>query len=285
VTDNVARRTVARDLDVSIRASARSPWLAKTVDGLLAPPFRRDRVLAPDAVAAALDALAAATPLSPEQSKALGEARAGRYATVLGAIPAGTDLASSFLRGLSMMALGENLEPAANQFREAIRFGSDFMPAAVYLGACFAAGGRDREAMAAWQLVGATDAASPLTNELLADAMMRTDRHQAALEMLMEAHDRWPDEAGLSRRLAAAQIETGQRDEALATLDALVAKKPDDLEGLFLAMYLVAGEATKEDAASAGGQKLARYARAYLDAQGPYRAIVEQWVEETKVPD
>jgi thioredoxin-like negative regulator of GroEL len=180
------------------------------------------------------------------------------------------------------MALSENLEPAAGQFREALRFSSDFMPATVYLGACLAANGRDREAMAAWQLAGATETATPLASELLSDALMRAKNHSAALDILTDARTRWPDEPALARRIAVAQIAAGQRDEGLATLEALLAKRGDDLDALFLAIYVLASD-ERRPLEAAASDRLARHARAYVDAQGPYRAIVEQWLEEVAI--
>ena len=61
-------------------------------------------------------------------------------------------LSITMARGIARLRRGD-LEPAAAAFRVAIKLASDFPPAAVYLGACYAAGGRDREAAGAWQLV------------------------------------------------------------------------------------------------------------------------------------
>ena len=60
--------------------------------------------------------------------------------------PAGS-LSASFLKGLALLGRNE-LEAAAQEFREALRIADDFLPAAFYLGACYAAGGRDSEAVA-----------------------------------------------------------------------------------------------------------------------------------------
>jgi tetratricopeptide (TPR) repeat protein len=279
-TDNVARRTAARELDVTIRATPGSLWLAKTIEGVLAPPFQRDQVLSADAVGPALDALALAAPVAASLRDALSDARGGRWAAVLGAVPAGTNLASSFLRGLALLALSDNLESAAHQFRDALRFSSDFMPATFYLGACYAANGRDREAVAAWQLVSAAGAATPFTAGLLADALMRLEDPAGALDILQEAGSQWPHEPGLDRRTAAAQVKAGRRDESLATLDALVARQRDDVGGLFLAIYLLADGPPGRTLRPADRDKLDRYARAYLAVPGPHRAIVSQWLEE-----
>ena len=281
VTDNVARRTISRELDVFVRATDDSLWLRKTVDDLLAPSFRRSQVLSPSAVAAALDELAGYEPIASTLTPAVAAARDGRHAAVLGMVPAGTDVASSFLRGLALMSLGENLDPAAREFREALRHGSDFMPATLYLGACLAANGRDREAMAAWQLVTATDTPSPAASELLADAFLRARQPQKAVEVLTEASARWADEPGIERRLAAAHMMAGQRDEALAALERLLGRRPDDLDALFLASYLLkpeGGGAPPVD--PAGAEKLRRYARTYLTAGGPHQAMVEQWLND-----
>jgi tetratricopeptide (TPR) repeat protein len=280
VTDNVARRTVTRELAVTVRATPQSLWLLKTVDGLIAPPFRRSQVLSAGAVTEALDELADLQTLTPAQSKAAADAREGRYAAVLGAMPAPADLASSFLRGLALMALNDNLEAAAGQFREALRFSSEFMPATVYLGACLAANGRDREAMAAWQLASAADTPTPLATELLADALMRTGNHESALDLLTEASTRWKDAPGIARRIAAVQVKAGRREEALVALDTVIEADAGDLDSLFLAIYLLAGGQPPASLTAAEREKLARYARTYVEATGPYRAIVEQWIAD-----
>src|SRR2546430_9007303 len=54
-----------------------------------------------------------------------------------------------FLGGLALLEKGE-LEPAAAKFRTALKLDSEFLPAAFYLGACYAAGGRGRGAAGAW---------------------------------------------------------------------------------------------------------------------------------------
>ena len=61
-------------------------------------------------------------------------------------------LSTTMARGITRLRRGD-LESAATAFRTAIKLASDFPPAAIYLGACYAAGGRDREAAGAWQLV------------------------------------------------------------------------------------------------------------------------------------
>ena len=51
----------------------------------------------------------------------------------------------AFLNGLSLLSQ-KRLDPAAASFKSAMNLAPDFYPAMVYLGACYAAGGKDKEA-------------------------------------------------------------------------------------------------------------------------------------------
>ena len=104
---------------------------------------------------------------------AIADAKAGRFDEAAEAsVKAGGSerLASVFLNGLALYARGQ-LEAAAGQFREALRLDSEFFPAAFYLGSCYAAGGRDREAAGAWQTSLVTEGDAPFVYTLLGDAL------------------------------------------------------------------------------------------------------------------
>jgi VWFA-related protein len=266
---------------VAAATSASSPILTA-----VAGPFRRDRVLAPSVVGYFLDRLftpdtaATATALRP----AIEDAKAGRFEAAAAALdrldPAlAGQLAPTFLRGLTLLAQGR-LEDAASRFREAIRLSSEFFPAVFYLGACYAEGGRDREAAGAWQTALVTESESPFVYTLLGEALLRLDEGLSALEIAREARQQWPEDDEVLALEAAALAALGQGRDAIAILDGVVQRHPDDHARLFLAMRVIyetvaSGRSIgtpEEDRA-----RFTRYAKAYITAHGPQTAIVEQW--------
>lgn len=248
--------------------------------------FRRDSVLAPHVMEFFLDRLfTAETAASAASLRGVtGAARAGQFDAVAAQLDGldpkvAAELAPTFLRGLVLLARGE-LEAAAGQFREAIRLDSGFFPAAFYLGACYAAGGRDREAVGAWQTALVTEDDAPFVFTLVGDALLRLGDAGRATDILREAATLWPDNDEVRVRLGMAFAMGGFAPEALATLDPYLERHPDDHERLFFAMRLLyersaAGRAVgtlDEDRA-----RLARYARAYAATGGPQQALVEEW--------
>ena len=242
-------------------------------------PFAREQVLTPEIVGFALTRAAPgdATGVPPEVAS---HARAGRLADALEAArSAGHALAAAFLQGLSLFA-GGDLEGAAVKFREALRLDSEFFPAAFYLGSCYAAGGREREAAAAWQTSMATDdSGAPFIHALLADSLLRQREIERALDILREGMVRWPDDPVLQVRFAQALAMDARAAEALEALDSYLAAHPQDTDRLFLAMHLVY-EATGGQPLVSKAEDLARfdrYAAAYSAAGGRQQALVDQW--------
>lgn len=287
VTDRKAAKTVSTSVMFSVVASARSLWVGKTVSGLLAPSFRREDVLSSDAVSFALDRLTdlSGPSVAPPVQAAMDSARSGQYAALLTQVPAieHDELASTFLRGLGLMALNGSLEAAAVQFRDALRVSSDFLPSAMYLGACFAAGGHDREAIAAWQVALADEASTPILHILVADAYLRLKDTPQALDILGEASERWPSDDRVTKRLATAHLIANEPAEAMKILDPYLERNPGDLDAMFLAIQSL-HEAGSEQPGSADADANARfvnYGRAYVAAGGTYRVVVEQWLNES----
>ena len=99
-------------------------------------------------------------------------------------------LAPVFLKGLELLSRGD-LERAAGKFRDALRIDSEFFSAAFYLGACYAAGGRDRDAAGAWQTSLITERHAPFVYTLLGDALLRLRDMDQAIDILTEA-SLWP---------------------------------------------------------------------------------------------
>jgi VWFA-related protein len=213
---------------------------------------------------------------------AIADAKAGRFEAASEAssnTAGGNGLAAAFLKGLALYSRGD-LEAAAGQFRESLRIDSEFFPAAFYLGSCYAAGGRDREAVGAWQtsLVGESEA--PFVYTLLGDALLRLRDATKATEVLKEAADLWPDSDDVQLRLGTAYAIAGRGAEALNTLDPYLARHPDDHERLFVALRLLyEARASRRQIRAADEDRalFLKYAAAYEAAGGPQKAIVDQW--------
>ena len=144
--------------------------------------FAPQDVLGSDVVGYFLDRLpvGAAQTLSGPVVSAIDAARHGRFdqidATLAGA-DAG-NLTVVFLRGLAELSRGE-VNDAARTFRRTVQLSHDFFAAAFYLGACYAAAGRDRDAAAAWQTSLVTESEAPFVFSLLGDALLRQGEGRA----------------------------------------------------------------------------------------------------------
>jgi tetratricopeptide (TPR) repeat protein len=176
-----------------------------------APPakaFERDDLLRPDALDYFLSRLRVAdeADATPAVQSAADAAARGDFRAVLSGLDAAepTSLSVPALKGLALFATGA-VEPAALQFRASLQISREFLPAAFYLGACYAASGRDEQAAAAWQIVLLAEGDEPFIFEALADAWLRLQNGEQALAVLARARQRWPDEARFVWRTSAAQ--------------------------------------------------------------------------------
>jgi len=244
--------------------------------------FDKSAVLTPQVVSFFLDRMnVRPNAPSPNLAPALDSAKAGKFDEAIEALKSqGNDqLAVVFLNGLALYSKGQ-LEPAAAKFREAIRIDSEFFPAVFYLGSCYAAGGRDREAVGAWQTSLVTESEAPFIYTLLGDGLLRLREVDQAVDILKEASTLWPDNEQVQLRLGTALAMAGQPADALAVLDPYLEKHPDDHERLFVALRTIyearaSGQPIKskdEDRALFN-----RYATQYAAAKGPQQAIVDQW--------
>ena len=255
--------------------------------------FDAGQVLTPDVVSFFVDRMfvPGATPPSEAVRGITDEARAGRFDAVQGELdtldPAtARELTPTFLRGLALLSLGD-LEGAAGRFRESLRISSEFLPAAFYLGACYAAGGRDREAVGAWQTSLVTEDDAPFVYTLLGDALMRINEGLRAVDILREAANLWPDNDDVRARLGMAYVMAGHGGDALDTLDPYFGRHPEDHARLFVAMRLLYETTTAGRSIGTPEQDRARferYATAYLAAGGPEDALVEQWLKYMQSP-
>jgi tetratricopeptide (TPR) repeat protein len=239
--------------------------------------FRRDAVLRPEVVASFMDALDKGRPALKATTT---QVRSGRFdGTARQAFDAGDQLAAAFLRGLELFAKGD-INPAATQFTAALRIEPQFAPASFYLGACYAVGGRDKEAMTQWRTALLAAERAPVVYVSLADAVFRLGDEQLAIAPLRDAVSAWPADDELRRRLALAYALTLQHKDALATVEPYIAKHPGDHEALLVAVHaiytahlagqpLLGGDADQE--------RMATYSRAYAAAKGPHAALVSSW--------
>jgi len=251
--------------------------------GALPVPFLRGNVakfdpkvaLQPDLVGAMLDSVAKS---SPELKGPLTEARAGRYAAAaLEALIAGDQTAAAFFKGLDWYSKGQ-LNDAATQLQLAAGPRREFFPAAFYLGATFAAAGRDRDAAGVWQIAMGKEQRPAITYILLADARLRDGQSDSVVDVLKPAYERNPADDEIGQRLASAYLMTGRYADALPVLDRYLTRHPTEQVALFAAVFAQYHVATRERlAVSAADQaKLARYVRAY---QGPYQPLLAKYLE------
>ena len=188
-------------------------------------------------------------------------------------------LSTTMARGIARLRRGD-LEPAAAAFRTAIKIASDFPPAAVYLGACYAAGGRDREAAGAWQLVLALGQEDPVVYRLAADALLRLGDAAGAADVLTDAVRAFPQDAELTRRVALARASAGDAAHALELIEPLLAAgsaEPDvQVLALKLAIALAAGNTTSDHAEDLA--RLQRYRQLLARGQERPPPLIAHWI-------
>ena len=215
---------------------------------------------------------------SPSLKGPLAEARAGRYGpAALEALTSGDDTAAAFFKGLEWYTKGQ-LNEAATQFQLAAGPRREFFPAAFYLGAVFAAAGRDRDAAGVWQMAMGKEPRPPMTYILLADARLRDGQPDSVIDVLKSAHDQDPADDEIGQRLAAAYLMTGRYEQALPVLDRYLGRHPTDQTALFAAVFAQYHVVTRERLAlpAADQTKLARYVRDY---KGPYQPLLSKYLQ------
>jgi VWFA-related protein len=242
--------------------------------------FERASVLTPQVVGFFVDKLNVASRGESNPEPVVEHARAGRFDDAVKALSTGAaSVPVSFLSGLSFYAKGE-LEPAAAKFRETLRLDSEFFPAAFYLGSCYAAGGRDQEAIGAWKLSLITESEAPFIFTLLGDALIRLRDMDQALEILNQAASEWPDNEDVQVRIGTALAMSGKRAEAIVKLEPYLEKHPEDLDRHFVALrmlYQARAEGKPVKSTNEDRALFARWATTYAAAKGPQLAMVEQW--------
>jgi VWFA-related protein len=213
---------------------------------------------------------------SPDLKIALAEARAGRFDTAArDAFNNGDLVVGAFLSGVDLFSKGE-LDEAADQLQAAAGPRREFFPAAFFLGACYAAVGRDQDAAGTWQLALGNEPRPIAAYVAPADARLRQHQPQSAIDILRPVYDRDPQQDEIARPLAMAYAMMNRHTDALPVLDGYLLRHPDNQDMLFAAIV------SQYEAVRAGQilsnidrDKVLKYAAAY---QGPNRALVDKYL-------
>jgi VWFA-related protein len=242
--------------------------------------FERSSVLTPQVVGFFVNRMNIGKDTALTPSAAISAAQAGKFAEAIEASKASSNkLAPVFFDGLDKYSKGD-LEGAAGKFREALKLESDYFPAAFYLGACYAAGGNDRNAAGAWQMSLITESEAPFIYTLLGDAFVRLRDFDAALDILNEASKLWPGNDQVQLRLGTAYALASRPVDAVRALDPYLAQHPEDQERLFIALralYEVRSTGQSVGTVEEDRKRFERYAAAYAAAGGTQTLLVEQW--------
>jgi len=223
--------------------------------------FSMDEVLQPAVVRSFLDFLQREHPVSASHQSVVHQAREGVYVETPAAAPE-DEVTLAFIRGLAQLQKKQYAQAAA-WFQLSLKHASDFLGAAVYLGAVHAAAGRDNDAIGAWQMATISDDGAAVY-PMLVDALLRIGDAQGALDMIAESPEAWPTTDARMRRVATAQagvllapIERRRRHQA--------GRLGTNAEG---------GERTRQPGVPGIGDLLAARAREALDHAGRRHALI-----------
>jgi VWFA-related protein len=243
------------------------------------PRFATSTVLDPAFVTPLIDRLAA-RPDTAAVRDAIEKSKAGPWPTDSAKGPlAPAPLAANFVAGLGRLQAGD-LEEAAQAFRAALKVAPDFAPALIYLGACYAAGAKDQEAAGAWQMALVRERTSPELQRLAIEAWLRADKPAAALALLNQARQRWPDDDAFVRLQAQVALADGRQQEGVDLVSTL--KQPDQ-PTLLLALntlYDASRRKTPVWDATRDLERMRTLRESYASLQGESLALVDAWIAE-----
>jgi VWFA-related protein len=243
--------------------------------------FSPDQVLQPELLAPAIERARALDGNAPEAAQEAAVAVAeGRLETLERGTPdVKSSVLATFLRGLALYKAGD-LEAAAQEMRAAVRLSPDFLPGVFYLGACYAAGGRGREAVGAWQTSLAGDDTSPEIFQLLVDGYLRLGDTDAAIDIVEEAARKWPDDYRFVMRSTLARAATGDLRDALARLQPWLDRPGTDAEALDLALRLALADLASRPPGNRADAvaTLRSLTLRYDDARRPVPLLAKRWL-------
>jgi tetratricopeptide (TPR) repeat protein len=276
----IAGREIGRT-SASLAIEAAPAGAAPRAFGKAAPAapaggFKPEQVLDLEVLKPFLDDLADRVAASSSRA-AIDRARAGRFAEAAqsAASDRPDDPVRPFLQGLSLFS-SRQLQAASEAFRETLRAAPDYFVGSFYIGACYAAGGRDPQAVNAWQtsLVGLDR--YPIVFRLLGEAFVRMGQPERAIEALDEAHGKWPADAAITLGLARAALDARRYDRVIALTDATLTHPDPDL--LFTGMQAVFEQFSQQHGDAQALERITRYRDLYVSAGGSRQALVAEWV-------
>ena len=275
-----ATTRLTRSFSLEEAAPATEQSAARGSGDLLAfvtlPQFSASTVLDPAVVGPVLGRLAERPDSAPVKDDLL-KLSAGPWPTDAVAGPlAASRVAAIFVAGLGRLGEGD-LDRAANDFRSTLRSAPDFTPAMVFLGACFAAGAKDREAAGAWQTALARERDLPVLTSLAIDAWLRAERPAAALALARQARTKWPGDQRFVGQHALAALADGKRAEGLDLVVAMPSADATLLLASLGALYEAGRDGTPVWDAAKDAAVRQHLRERYAAASGEAMALVEAW--------
>lgn len=288
----VARAVVRRgdevigQLDRPFRITARNrSRSAPLITTLVAPAtFDQAAVLTPQVMGFFLDAI---EKRQPGLRAEVIQARRGHLdVAARRAFDRGNQMGAAFFQGLHLLSQ-DKLNSAALQFAAALSMSPEFAPAAFYLGACYAAAGRQADAATMWRRALLSDDRVAFEYAALGDALMRNGDAEQAVVVLRQAVETWPDDEGLRRRLALAYGAQSQYQQVLPQIEPYLTRHRDDHQALLIALHALFSahlEGQVLTTAEGDREKLHSYARAYASSPGPHADLVTTWLAAVDSP-
>jgi VWFA-related protein len=257
--------------------AARSAYLAPLAIAM--PRFTTKAVLEPGFVGPQIDGLAARPDVTAVRD-ALARVRSGPWPTDTAKGPlAHSPLAAQFVAGLGLLQAGA-YDEAADAFRASLRAAPDFTPALTYIGACYAAGSKDKEAASAWQMALVRERTSPALQRLAIEAWLRAEQPTPALVLITQARKRWPDDpvfAGLHAQVA---LAGGRTQEGLEIVEAIDRPDEQTLLRALNALYEASRRGAPVWDVTRDLEAMRRWREAYAAARGESLGLVDAWIGE-----
>jgi hypothetical protein len=154
--------------------------------------------------------------------------------------------------------------------------------AQLFLGACRALEGNDREAIAAWLAAREAGLPANLAAPLLLDAYLRLGEAARAGEIAAAAQSGGSTDPAIARGVAALHIAGRRELDAIRIMDQRLADQADDVQAQFLwlhAMFTSFVHAQGPGTTADGKERFKTRAHAYIDAKGRHAPLVGEWVE------
>ncbi len=243
-------------------------------------PLRRELLLEPP-VLRDVAAHLRSERMSAALSAALDAAAQGRYIDLLrdDTVDANEQSVRTTLRGVGLYGVGDS-RMAATMLRRAI----DAAPnpvAHLYMGACRALEGNDRDAVASWQAALDGGLPSAIVAPLLIDGYLRLGDLTKAGELAQRAGINGAPDPAFVRGSAAVLVAQGREIEAIPLLEQHLATHRDDQDAQYVMLHalfasFVHGKGVGTTAQ--GKERFQTLVQAYIDAKGRNAAIVGEWV-------